>query len=199
MRDSVQLSPPGPGDEFVWPTRVPVAPVPPASPSRVGARVRAVAAGVVVSVAALLAARAVVGARDVDLSVRSTSRIDDVPSGALIDSSSLAAVRSAGGEVGGRAGARRTAREGGGMRPSTSPRAARSAARARSRGDDEGNALPSVPRVAVRIDTRSLDDSLRARAESAIGSPALKLPPIARPQGPLPMVNGRRHDRRLPR
>jgi hypothetical protein len=53
------------------------------------------------------------------------------------------------------------------------------------------SALPS----SITIDTRAIDESLRGRAESAV----VRLPAIARPQGPLPPVDGRALGGRPPR
>jgi tetratricopeptide (TPR) repeat protein len=53
------------------------------------------------------------------------------------------------------------------------------------------SALPST----ISIDTRAVDESLRGRAESAM----VRLPAIARPQGPLPQVDGRVLGGRPPR
>jgi len=181
--ESVQLSPPS-GREVLAPL-IPVfaSQTPATARPRSGATARRAAAIVLLAVLALLAGRAVarsLGANEgVDAAARTDSVAARVAAGASARPPSAASARNRS-----RAGERA------------------SAPRARAASGEEGRAaaaLPDAPEVVIQLDTRTLDESVRARAESAVRKPPATLPPITRPEGPLPMVDGRRYDRRQPR
>ena len=193
--ESVQLSPPS--DREVLAPLIPVfaSQTPATARPRSGATARRAAAIVLLAVLALLAGRAVarsLGANDgVDAAARTDSVAARVAASAAARTPSTASAYNRS-RVGERASAPRE-------RAASGEEGRAAAARARESGAERAAALPETPEVVIRLDTRALDESVRARAESAVRRPPATLPPITRPEGPLPMVDGRRYDRRQPR
>jgi hypothetical protein len=186
--NSVQLSPPGARETFA-PVIPASAPAPVSAPRRrVVEGVRLAAAMAAVAVLAMVAVRAATGALDLsafvpkardDLAVIApdSAPLTDSLTRALLLAPSTASGRNASGAL-----ARTTGRRA--RRESAAPRGERS---------EGGAALPAAPRVEMKLDTRTIDDSVRSNAEAVVRSTSLA--PIARPDGTLPAMDGRRPPR----